>query len=281
VGVPVVIDLIPGPAFRLNDGSEVLPLVETETDPTGTWSVPLEQSTNIDPSGSYYRCREMVPKIKGGLRTWFFLSPTVSPSKLHDCLTIPTIANSLIRPVVVQSTARPVNPYIGMQIFEADTGRVLYYYGSTVGWQPDWGLAWGEILGLSDTTGDYTTSSTSYVQPTGFQIAGINAIAGRQYVTVLSASMQLATTATNLFVGIYDLAGNQLMERQITLGSVPVTVPIEMYYREGALAGVTNRAARISVGVGTAAGTMQRASNHPAVISFRDVGPRAAPVITP
>jgi len=264
----------------MNDGSEILPLVETETDATGTWSVPLEQNTNIDPSTSYYRCREYVPRVKGGQRVWYFIAPSVSPSKLHDCLTGASVANSLIRPVVVTSTTHPVTPFVGMQIFESDTGRVLYYYGSTVGWQPDWGLAWGEIAAVSAVSADFTTSNTSYTQVTGLITPTVNAVAGRQYITVFSASCQVATTAQNLFVGIYDQAAAQLMERQITLGSVPVTVPVEMYFREGSISGSINRGIRIAMSSG-ASGTIQMAANHPAVLSIRDVGPRAAPVITP
>lgn len=53
---------------------------------------------------------------------------------------------------VYTSTTRPTVPFIGETIFESDTGRVMVYYGTTIGWQPMWIYDWGEIAEVESTT---------------------------------------------------------------------------------------------------------------------------------
>jgi hypothetical protein len=174
---PVVIDLIPGPGWRGSDASELFQVAETKSDATGSWAVPLERSSNLDPRTSYYRVREMLGRVKGGTRTWFFDVPDFD-CKLHDCLRSAAATNSLNIPLTVTSSTRPTNPYVGMQIFETDTGRVLYYYGKTLGWRPDWGIAWGEVIGTA-FVGDFTTSSLTYVDVTGCNLGPFTMLQGR------------------------------------------------------------------------------------------------------
>lgn len=278
--IPVVIDLVPGPSFRLTDGSEIGPVWETKTDPTGIWTAVLEESSNIDPSTSYYRVREMLPKVKGGQKTWFFTVPA-NDSLLHNCLTTPSIANSILRPVVVTSTTRPSSPYIGMQIFEADTGRVLYYYGSTLGWQPDWSAAWGELNGINYASGDVQTTANTYQNIPGFVTTVMNCIQGRQYMTIFSGLIEGATAVANVYFCIWDnLHGTVLSERYVNVGAVPVDQPMEIYYRELPLSGNVQRAVRMMVNPGGTARLLMVAA-HPATLTFVDVGPAAPPVITP
>lgn len=66
VGSRVVARLIPAPAFRTADGSEVEAVKETVTDGTGTWSLTLEETAGISPSNSVY---EVVEYLPGGARS--------------------------------------------------------------------------------------------------------------------------------------------------------------------------------------------------------------------
>jgi hypothetical protein len=60
-GVRVVARLVPAPAFRTADGSEVSPIEETTTNASGQWSLTLEETAGISPSNSHYEIIEYLP----------------------------------------------------------------------------------------------------------------------------------------------------------------------------------------------------------------------------
>jgi hypothetical protein len=278
-GVPVIIDLIPGPAFRMTDGNELDSTVETKTDVTGKWLLALEQSGNIDPLSAYYRVREMIPKIKGGARTWFFRVPN-NNALLHDCLITPSVANALIRPSVVTSSTRPSSPYIGQMIFESDTGKVLYYYGSTLGWLPNWYVPWGEVANTT-MLASFSTSSTTMVEVTGISNTALfTAINGRRYLTTFNGWVQLSGAAATINLSLRKADGVTSYRDTTLLFGTQVSWT-ETHYSESrdAEAGVVGRRLFLSV---TSGGTAAISANsvHPAMISVYDVGPSANPVIT-
>lgn len=277
---PVVIDLIPGPGWRYSDQTEMFQVVETKSDATGLWAVPLERSTNLDPPTSYYRVREMLPKVKGGTRTWFFNVPNFD-TKLHNCLATPSAANALVRPLVVTSNTRPQAPYVGMQIFETDTGRVLYYYGTTLGWRQDWGIAWGEIVGIP-FLGDFPTTSTALVDVTGCTTGQYQAVQGRQYVTILSFWAEITGAVNAVTFAITDAANVVINNRTIIPSGVPFTAPVEMYIREAAVTVTATAERKLRVSVAAAATTFKVETDpiHPVTLSVRDVGPQTNPLIT-
>ena len=61
VGARVVCRLVPAPAFRTADGSEIDPVVETVTDSSGNWSLVLEETASISPSNTNYEVVEYLP----------------------------------------------------------------------------------------------------------------------------------------------------------------------------------------------------------------------------
>ena len=272
-----IIDLIPGPAFRKDTGSEIKQVTETQTGLTGQWQASLERSSNIDPVTSYYRVREMLPKTKGGTKTWYFYVPDYD-AILYNCLTVPSTADSLIRPVVVTSGGKPTNPYVGMQIFETDTGRVLYYYGASLGWRPNWGLSWGEISGVSYTT-DFSTASATPVD-TGASTTAVQVIPGRQYLTTVSCWMELSGAAATFTLGLYDQTDTLLNSRNFQTTATSAVVPMELYHREAAVSTFTNISRKLKIS--TTAGTvkLETSNQWPANISIIDVGSQAPPVIT-
>jgi hypothetical protein len=280
-GTPVVIDLIPGPGWRGSDSSELFQVAETVSDINGSWAVPLERSSNLDPRTSYYRVREMLGRVKGGTRTWFFDVPDFD-CKLHDCLRTAAATNSLNIPLTVTSNTRPVNPYVGMQIFETDTGRVLYYYGTTLGWRPDWGIAWGEVVGTA-FVGDFTTSSTVFVDVTGCALGPFTMLQGRQYITIVSLWLELTGTLNGpASFAITDNANVILNSRDILPPNVPFTIPAEMYIREAPvlLTAPVVRKLRTKVNNASEIWKVETDALHPVTLSVRDAGPQAPPVIT-
>ena len=61
VGARIVCRLVPAPAFRTSDGSEIDPVVETVTDSSGNWSLVLEETASISPSNTNYEVVEYLP----------------------------------------------------------------------------------------------------------------------------------------------------------------------------------------------------------------------------
>jgi hypothetical protein len=53
--------------------------------------------------------------------------------------------------VICTAATRPANPYVGMKIYETDTGNELVYYGATTLWQQPWNQPWG-LVGIGNIT---------------------------------------------------------------------------------------------------------------------------------
>jgi hypothetical protein len=65
-----------GGAFRVDDGTEVAPVIQAVTDQNGLWFANLEQTANISPAGTFYQVSEYIPSTKAsqfapqGVRIW-------------------------------------------------------------------------------------------------------------------------------------------------------------------------------------------------------------------
>lgn len=282
-GCEVTIDLIPGPGFKVDTGTEIAPRVAALTDVTGKWSIALERTANITPAGSYYRVKEQIPKARGGPKTWYFTVPTASPTTLLPNTINPNTASSVITPFVVTSGTRPAAPFVGQMIFETDTGKILFYYGSTLGWLPDWGVSWGEVAALSSTATPNSTS-TSYVDATA-QTISFTAINGRRYHTWLNAVLTLSggSAGAQLAVAICDAANTVLNEKFIGFGSAPTaySTDVSILARSpGNETGSVTRKIRFKILSGTGTVTLDGSGSHPNLLAAYDAGFAAAPVIT-
>jgi hypothetical protein len=67
--VVVVARLRPGPGFRADD-SEIVGPESTTSDAAGAWSLTLERTTDIDPTGCWWEIEERFPDQHGGPRLW-------------------------------------------------------------------------------------------------------------------------------------------------------------------------------------------------------------------
>lgn len=83
-GARVVARLVPAPAFRA-DASEITPVVETVTNGSGQWSLTLERTAGITPSGSHYEILEYLPD---GVRT-HTIQVGASPATMFASLVTP------------------------------------------------------------------------------------------------------------------------------------------------------------------------------------------------
>lgn len=277
----VIIDLIPGPAFKTGSGEELASRISVLTDATGKWTAILERTGDITPSGTYYRVKERIPKNKGGEKLWYFTVPVASPTTLLANLVNPNTSAGVLLPFVVTSSTRPSNPFIGMMIFETDTGKVLYYYGSTLLWQPQWNVAWGEIAQTADATA-HTTTSTAYTDA-GVSVA-FTAINGRRYLTMLQFQATLAggATAPSVSVALTDPANTVLAEQNFNPSSTAFILGgmWVIHRSSGSETGSITRKARFKMATGT--GTAGISGSLGAVITATvfDIGQASAPVIT-
>lgn len=277
--IPVAIDLIPGPAFRISDGTEIESRVETKTNEFGYWEYLVEETANINPTDSVYRVTEYIPWVRGGKRVWFF-KQRVGGGKLYDQLVEPSIPVGLVIPGHVTSGTRPTNPDYGDMIIESDTGKVLIWYGPNTGWQPPWNVGWGEVARAQLST-DQTTSATAAADVPGFAIT-IPSVANRKYECRLNCQAGLATTVTTFELQITDAANAIIQRRQLSIAgsSVAWQIPVDMKYREAASLGTGDviRKVRFFVGVGTAVGTIYASNGFNAELIARDIGPLGAPL---
>lgn len=60
-GARVVARLLPTPGFKIDTGVEVVGQVETDTNGSGVWSLPLERNSNITPASTFYEVTEYQP----------------------------------------------------------------------------------------------------------------------------------------------------------------------------------------------------------------------------
>lgn len=81
-------------------------------------------------------------------------------------------------------------PAIGQGVFLVDSGSVLFYYGPSLGWLPEWNQPWGEQGRYAEIT---TASATINAPAAPTTIAGlsvvVNPVAGRQYMAEFDGSV--------------------------------------------------------------------------------------------
>lgn len=279
-GIEAIIECIPGPAFRLNDGSEIASRIAVLTNGSGIWSATLEESSNITPAGTYYRVTERIPKESGGYKRWYFNVPAADQN-LFTVLTSPNNVAGFLTPQVVTSSTRPASPFPGMMIFETDTGKVLFYYGSTLGWLPNWGTEWGEVSRAFINNTDFSTSSTSLVDVTGLNALTFNKVNGRRYLAVARLAAEHTTAATTYTAVITDGSNTILAQRTYNTNQTASAVPFEFSARSpGNESGSFTYKVRISTLSGSAVAFVRSTSPVISEIVVYDIGPAAAPVIT-
>lgn len=105
--------------------------------------------------------------------------------------------------IVCTSGTRPSTPYVGLCIYETDTGSELYYYGATTGWRRAWNLPWGH-LGTVYTPANFTFN-TSVGQSAVFTPALLD---NRWYQAFVRCEVQNgAVTGVVDTITLYDSTG--------------------------------------------------------------------------
>lgn len=129
-------------------------------------------------------------------------------------------SSKISQPGVCTSTTRPASPYVGQAIFETDTNKTLYYYGTS--WYPAWNTSWG----IQSQQGSY--ASTAFSAGTALTVlsATFTAVPNRRYQISGRVGVQVTGTATT---------PNALWVAQTTLGVRTLayrTSAITQYYCE-------------------------------------------------
>lgn len=127
-------------------------------------------------------------------------------------------------PVFTDAAARTAgipSPVRGMMCFMLDTGKLLWYYGATTGWQPPWGDPWGQMDISSGTAAAGTssgTTETSILASDSFTVPAAN----RNY-EVLASCSPFPTVTTDLFtmrLRLDSTAGAELVAHRMTWTTV-------------------------------------------------------------
>jgi hypothetical protein len=141
------------------------------------------------------------------------LKPTPGSNEPFDLVRFNSDLDKIDRggngPYVCTSGSRPNAPYLGMQIFETDTGNVLYWYDppgiAAIGWYKPWNLAWGRVVPKVSVSGNiggaslFNTNATSAIF--SFQ-------AGRKYRLLTQFAVYAPDTSPGGFLTKLALGGN-------------------------------------------------------------------------
>jgi len=121
---------------------------------------------------------------------------------------------STIQTPVYQFGLYPVNPYIGQSIFDSTTGKVLYYYGPTIGWQQQWGTPWGAIV-------DVQTSSTDAVPTAEGDLTGLivtwTTLQNRKYLVQMNARYSSSPESIGTYLFLTDGGNVHKMEAVVSV----------------------------------------------------------------
>lgn len=149
-GAVITARIIPGPAFRVSDHSEIAQIEQTTTDVSGNWSLTLEINTDITPGDSYYQIEEAIPGSQEGSRVYAIQVASGSHTLYASLVTIPPV-NS------------PPVAYLTQSVADA-----RYLTGSNV-------VLGGNIqpVGTATATGTSTTAAPSnHVHPLSPAVVG-------------------------------------------------------------------------------------------------------------
>lgn len=179
-----------------------------------------------------------------------------------------------LSPVICTSSTRPASPFIGMSIFETDTGNELTWYdppgAAVVGWYQSWNKPWGRVGYAKSTTSQ--TGISALTDLTGMS-AACAVVAGR-LIRITGETRIIQQTSLG-FVEMYALVGATVLDRKgkPCAASGADTVHVDTYDLPAATATVTYK-----LQLGTTAGTVDTVLSGAAplinsVLIAEDIGP--------
>lgn len=191
---------------------------------------------------------------------------------------MPLLLPPPIQLIVCTSSTHPGTPYVGMWIFETDTGNLLQYQSATTGFTPPWNTAWGEVgrsvktanQGAITTITDVTNMSVTWT-----------AVANRRYK--ITVKTQCTNSVASIQTGfVVTDAANVVMDTALS-SSVPVaggsgSLQAWSYDETGIAAGSNTRKLRATAAANTStinAGISTFVGNSFFIVE--DIGPNGAP----
>lgn len=188
------------------------------------------------------------------------------------------MSSFITTPGVFTSLTRPSIPYVGQSIFESDTGKVLFYYGTTLGWLPPWNEDWGEIAYVESTTTYAMTSSATDIPGMSITFQEIN---NRTYSPVGLFQIQHVSGAGSVSVHLTDSLNNILNFKSKGGGSLTMDIrdcdrlELAPYNATG-----TSKQFKLRANNNANVGNVVASATTKIRLSIFDRGPAGNPVIT-
>jgi len=175
--------------------------------------------------------------------------------------------------ILCTSTTHPANPYVGMRIYETDTGNELTYQSATTGFTPPWNTAWG-VLGYVQVTANQgsitgATDLTSLTLTTTF-------IANRRIQLKGNVLLQDTVGTDQIFCQITDATPTLVQQANGDPNAANQNVTVQPEIILSPAAGLKLyklRAGRVGSGIVT----MAAGATFPAWFSVVDLGSNGAP----
>lgn len=179
---------------------------------------------------------------------------------------------------VCTSSTHPAAPLVGDEIFEADTGKTLYWVGATDGWQRDWGVAWG-FIGEGHATSNQTTITTT-TDITGLTVT-FTAIANRRYkVSLLNMNLQSTVGTDTYGVFITDTSNTVLQEAFGAFSGVNIQAIVTMGLYTVTPSTAGSYTFKVRAGRNSGTGSLQSNASAAQILQIlvEDDGPNGNPV---
>lgn len=178
--------------------------------------------------------------------------------------------------ILCTSTTHPLNPYVGMRIFETDTGKELTFQSATTGFTPPWNTAWGEIVQPAKNLANQATIST-IVDVTTCTLT-FTAVANRSIEVIGRVLVQSTVAADVATLSVANAASADLAIARALLTTVTTFVNLPITHHETPAAGSVTYKLRMVRTAGTGTLTVAGGGTGYGVISIKDVGPNGNPV---
>lgn len=178
--------------------------------------------------------------------------------------------------ILCTSTTHPPNPYVGLRIFETDTGKKLTFQSATTGYTPDWNVVWGAMAQPAKNLANQATIST-IVDVTTCTIT-YTAVANRSIEVIGRVLVQSTVAADVATVSIANAAGADLAIARVLLTTVTTFVNVPITHYETPAAGSVTYKLRIVRTAGTGTLTVAGGGTGYGVIAVNDLGPNGVPV---
>lgn len=185
-------------------------------------------------------------------------------------------------PGVYTSMTRPVVPFLGMEIFELDTGQVKVYYGTTLGWRSRWEVAWGEVAYLEKLTTFTMSDPANPEDVPGMSMTWISLL-NRLYVVEVGFQIRHSGAISSVLAQLWDETGvaiDSRIQSSSTPGSGQDTSTPKTFVTNAITGTGLSKTVKMRTVKSAGAGEITCSATTKAMMILRDAGPAAPPTLT-